>query len=274
MGENDPGAINDHLAGMLEVYRDLAADHRLHLSEPPVGALRMADEHSRLQKLVHRFPPLGRRESMTGDAADLAALVSARLCHDLISPIGAIGNGLELLELAGHQMSPELLLVSDSLATALAKLRFFRIAFGPADPEAHLPREEAAQICAAMFNGRLNVAWTVPGDLPRPLARLACLAILCLEKSLPMGGTLEVSAPSPDLLALRASGRRVAAPTDLWAHVETGAPIGELRPDAVQFALLSRGLAETGARLSTRFDETGAELALAVLSPQPAEARP
>lgn len=210
---------------------------------------------------------------MTTGAPDLSALVSARLCHDLISPIGAIGNGLELLELSGQNASPELALVGDSLATALAKLRFFRIAFGPADPDARLPREEAAQICAAMFNGRLSVAWTVPGDLARPTARLAFLAILCLEKSLPMGGTVEVSDAPPDRVALRAAGRRTAPPPELWAHVEAGAPLAEVRPDAVQFALLARGLAETGARLAVRFDATGAELTLAALSPQPAEAR-
>ncbi|MGP3482550.1 hypothetical protein ACTVFS_22595, partial [Escherichia coli] len=110
----------------------------------------------------------------TGDATpDLAALVGARLCHDLISPIGAIGNGLELLQLAGQGTSPELALVSDSLATALAKLRFFRIAFGPADPQARISPDEAAQIYGAMFQGRFTVAWGVPGDLPRPMARLA-----------------------------------------------------------------------------------------------------
>ena len=210
------------------------------------------------------------------DAPDLAALVSARLCHDLISPIGAIGNGLELIELAGHDASPELALVGDSLATALAKLRFFRIAFGPADPDARLPREEAAQICAAMFNGRLSVAWNAPGDLPRPLARLACLAILCLEKSLPMGGTLALATPAPDEIALQAAARRTAPPPELWAHVETAAPLPELRPDAVQFALLARALAETGARLAARFEATAAEVRITApaLSPRPAEARP
>jgi histidine phosphotransferase ChpT len=214
---------------------------------------------------------------MTADAADLAALVSARLCHDLISPIGAIGNGLELLELAGEPPSPELALVGDSLATALAKLRFFRIAFGPADAGARLPREDAAQVCAAMFTGRLTVDWSAP-DLPRPLARLGCLAILCLEKTLPLGGTLELAAndPAAPELVLRAEARRIAPPAELWAHAEAGAPLDAIRPDAVQFALLGRALAATGARLATRFDETAAEVRItapAVLSP-PAEARP
>ena len=210
------------------------------------------------------------------DAPDLAALVSARLCHDLISPIGAIGNGLELIELAGHRASPELALVGDSLATALAKLRFFRLAFGPADADARLPREEAAHICAAMFNGRLAVAWNASDDMPRPVARLACLAILCLEKSLPIGGALALATPAPDEITLQAAARRTAPPAELWAHVEAGAPLPELRPDAVQFALLARALDDTGARLASRFDATAAEvrITVAALSPEPAEARP
>ncbi|HMR60143.1 MAG TPA: histidine phosphotransferase, partial [Amaricoccus sp.] len=63
-------------------------------------------------------------------APDLSALVSARLCHDLISPMGAIRNGMELLQMApGEAQSPEHALIADSLETALAKLRYFRLAF-------------------------------------------------------------------------------------------------------------------------------------------------
>lgn len=216
---------------------------------------------------------------MTTDDAipDLAALVGARLCHDLISPIGAIGNGLELLQLAGHESSPELALVSDSLATALAKLRFFRIAFGPADPQAHLGRDEAVQTCETMFQGRFTVAWDVPGDLPRPLARLAFLAALCLEKSLPLGGTARLREEPAGTLVLLGEGRRIAAPSELWSHIRDGTPLGALRPDAVQFALLRQGLAESGHRIEARFGETEAEVRIAeiaAVSPIPDAARP
>jgi histidine phosphotransferase ChpT len=203
----------------------------------------------------------------------LSELVSARLCHDLISPMGAIGNGLELLQLAGGPGGPELALVNDSLATALAKLRFYRVAFGPADAQARQSLEEAAQITDAMFHGRFTVLWN-PGahDLERPLVRLAYLAILCLEKSLPMGGTVRVAARD-DAIALRVDGRRTQPPAELWAHATEGKALGELRPDAVQFALLRRALEASGHRLEARFAESSAEVAI-VLSPALAEARP
>lgn len=61
---------------------------------------------------------------------DIAALVSARICHDLISPIGAIGNGVELLMLDKAAASPEMDLISESVTQASARIRFFRLAYG------------------------------------------------------------------------------------------------------------------------------------------------
>lgn len=200
---------------------------------------------------------------------DLSALVSARLCHDLISPIGAIGNGLELLQLTQTASSAELDLVAGSLGAALAKLRFYRLAFGPADPQARQAFEEARAITDAMFQGRFVVTWPLEApDMPRTTARLIYLAILCLEKSLPMGGAVRV-ALGGDAIALHVEARRTAPPAELWAHATTGAPAPELRADAVQFALLARALAETGARLEADFAETGAEVRITVQTPAP-----
>ncbi len=202
----------------------------------------------------------------------LSELVSARLCHDLISPMGAIGNGLELLQLADGPPGAELALVNDSLATALAKLRFYRVAFGPADAQARQSLEEAAQITDAMFHGRFTVAWESGNrDMPRPLVRLAYLAILCLEKSLPMGGTVRVGL-TDGAITLTVDGRRTQ-PHELWAHVTGSVPLGEVRPDAVQFPLLRTALQAAGHRIEARFGESAAEVAIA-LSSELAEARP
>lgn len=196
-------------------------------------------------------------------APDLSALVSARLCHDLISPMGAIGNGLELLQLSAGPAAAELALVNESLATALAKLRFYRIAFGPADPQARQTFDEATQVSDAMFHGRFTVSWPERGgDLPRTLTRAVYLAILCLEKSLPMGGHVRI-ALAGDTITLSVEGRRTAPPAALWAHVTDGATVPDLRPDGVQFALLRQALASLGRRIEARFGETGAEVRLA-----------
>lgn len=194
----------------------------------------------------------------------IAALVSARLCHDLISPIGAIGNGLELLQMSdGRAGAAELGLISESLGTALARLRFYRVAFGPADTEARQSFDEARQITDGMFHGRFGVDWTETGDgaMPRSVAQLAYLAILCFERSLPMGGALRVAATA-GAVELAAEGCRVAAPADLWLHVVSGARVAEPRPDNVQFLLLRHAMAARGYRAERRFSETAAALRL------------
>lgn len=204
---------------------------------------------------------------------DLSALVSARLCHDLISPMGAIGNGLELLQLSAGPAGAELSLVNESLATALAKLRFYRIAFGPADPQARQSFDEATQVSDAMFHGRFTVSWPERGgDLPRTLTRIVYLAILCLEKSLPMGGHVRVALDGAGV-ALSVEGRRTAPPAALWAHVTDGTAIAELKPDGVQFALLRQALDGLSHGIVARFSETAAEIRLAPVGAMLAEAR-
>ena len=68
------------------------------------------------------------------EALDLAALLCSRVCHDLISPVGAIVNGLEVLEEEKDEATKEfaLDLIKSSAGTASKKLQFCRIAFGAA----------------------------------------------------------------------------------------------------------------------------------------------
>ena len=264
------GAVDDNLSGMFEVHGDPAADHRLHLSQSPVRALGVAHQHAGLEEIIHGVGPFAGCPVLSSN--DLSALVSARLCHDLISPMGAIGNGLELLQLAGGPAGPELALVNDSLATAIAKLRFFRVAFGPADPQARMPIEEISQITDAMFHGRFAASWDARGELSRPVARLACLAVLCLEKSLPMGGHVRIEL-SGGSLALEVQDRRIAAPAALWAHATEGSPLPDLTPDVVQFALLRNALLCANHRISARFSETTASVAITATDPVVAEVR-
>lgn len=199
---------------------------------------------------------------------DLSALVSARLCHDLISPMGAIGNGLELMQLSQPGASAELDLIADSLGSAIAKLRFFRIAFGPADLQAVVAGEEIRGVTDAMFPGRFTVFWAgPPRDVSRATAKLVFLTLLCLEKSLPMGGAATVAlAEDSEAIAIAAEGRRLAPPPELWA-LAAGAATQTLRSDAVQFALLGRALADQGLEIETRFEDPGAEVRIGPSTP-------
>ncbi|MEM8569903.1 MAG: histidine phosphotransferase family protein [Pseudomonadota bacterium] len=195
------------------------------------------------------------------NSPDLSSLVSARFCHDLISPLGAIGNGLELLEMSGGGAA-ELDLINDSLSNALAKLRFFRVAFGPSDPETSLTFEEANEITGAMFSGRLTVTWTqTSGSVGRTTAQLLFLAVLCLEKSLPMGGRISVSASGEDA-SLGVDAPRLSAPSALWSHVTDGTEIATPKSDSVQFPMLRQRLLATEHKLEAEFRDQTADLGL------------
>ena len=125
---------------------------------------------------------------------DLAALVSSRICHDLISPIGAINNGLELLNMSGlvHD-GPEIQLIGDSVKSASARIRFFRIAVGAASEDV-IGQTEVVSILDDMFDsGRLTVAWKPVDGQMRKSVRRAFLAIKCLESAMPYGGQINVS---------------------------------------------------------------------------------
>lgn len=184
--------------------------------------------------------------------------------------MGAIGNGLELLEMSSGTGGDELALISESLDTALAKLRFFRIAFGPAEAGARLRAEEIIAVTDGMFSGRVSVRWSaMPTDLHRPMVRMAFLAILCLEKSLPMGGLIS-GALEEDAVVLSVEGRRVSATAELWGHLRDGIPISDIRSDAVQFALLRSALEMTGAAFSAEISESGVRVMLREAARQPA----
>jgi len=90
----------------------------------------------------------------------IASLVGSRICHDLISPVGAINNGIELLSMGGPLDSPEMALISDSVTNASARIKFFRVAFGVASPEQVLGTPEVKAIAEGQYaEGRLRAQW-------------------------------------------------------------------------------------------------------------------
>lgn len=174
---------------------------------------------------------------------DIAALVSSRICHDLVSPIGAIANGLELLDLSGAADSPEIALIRDSVAAANARIRFYRIAFGAAPWGAQLASSEIAGVIADHFrNSRIAVDWQTEGEVARRDARLAFLAILCAANALPYGGEIVVRHGEA-----RGGWQVVARSPRLRADPELFGPLGKegelperaVEPAHVQFAVLA-----------------------------------
>ncbi len=168
---------------------------------------------------------------------NLAALIGSRICHDLISPVGAINNGLELLAMAGNVPGPEIELISESVGNASARIRFFRVAYGAAG-EQMVGRSETVSILRDLYGkSRLDVAWGPLDAQPRSLVRLTFLALQCLETAMPYGGRIEVAQDNGRFM-LTGQADKLNVDPELWALLGNREMSVNLQPAQVQFALL------------------------------------
>jgi histidine phosphotransferase ChpT len=205
-------------------------------------------------------------DMMPRERQSLADLIGSRLCHDLSNPLGAIGNGVELLDLTGAAKGPELDLIRDAVGDALARVRFFRLAFGYAGPDHMTSAREARTTLEALYDGgRIAATWQPHDDMPRRQVKLAYLMMLCAESALPMGGDVTLSMEPGGQWSLAAHADRIAMEEGLWSVLRFGpGAVGRpLRPADVQFVALHE-LAETMARtLNYVNDETSFRLTTA-----------
>ena len=131
------------------------------------------------------------------EALDLAALVCSRVCHDLISPVGAIVNGLEVLEEEKDEATKEfaLDLIKKSARTASAKLQFCRIAFGAAGSAgAQIDLGDAETIARGFLeDDKTKLAWNLPRALsPKNRVKLLLNMLVIAGQAIPRGGRISV----------------------------------------------------------------------------------
>ena len=132
------------------------------------------------------------------DALDLAALLCSRVCHDLISPTGAIVNGLEVLEEKGSDEETKsfaLDLIKRSAKTASVRLQFCRLAFGAAGSANAQIDLGNAQVMARAFieDEKTKLLWNLPHALlPKNRVKLLLNMLLIAGQTIPRGGTLTV----------------------------------------------------------------------------------
>lgn len=161
---------------------------------------------------------------------ELSALVSSKICHDIISPVGAIANGLEILEIEEDESMREhaMGLVRQSATTASAKLQFARLAFGAAGSAGReIDLNEAEKVARGVAEtGKHTVEWNGP---PATLAKdkvklLLNMTTIALE-ALPRGGTVRVSIvleDSASAFEVRCLGEKAKVPEDLGALMNGG----------------------------------------------------
>jgi histidine phosphotransferase ChpT len=131
------------------------------------------------------------------DNLELAALLCSRVCHDLISPVGAIVNGLEVLD---DNPKPEdrdfaLELIRKSAKTASARLQFCRLAFGAAGSSgAQIDLGDAQTMARGQIeDGKTTIAWNLPRLLlPKNRVKLLLNMLIIAQQTIPRGGSLTV----------------------------------------------------------------------------------
>lgn len=168
--------------------------------------------------------------------ADLAALLGSRICHDLVNPLGALANGLELLAMEDPRLADLAGLLGDSLTAATVRVQFFRIAFGTA-PAERMPEAQIRQFIDDYTRGkRLKIAWQAAGDRARGDMRMVFLMLLCLETAMPRGGEITIEDQAHRLIVTaRANDMRHG--DQLWQALTGAAPLPQVTPALVQFAL-------------------------------------
>jgi histidine phosphotransferase ChpT len=136
--------------------------------------------------------------TVTLDSLDLAALLCSRVCHDVISPVGAIVNGLEVLEDESDASMKDfaLDLIRKSARQASARLQFARLAFGAAGSAgASIDLGDAEQVARGMFqDDKVSFSWSAPRLLfPKNRVKLLLNLIVTAINAVPRGGSVTVT---------------------------------------------------------------------------------
>ncbi|MEM8687907.1 MAG: histidine phosphotransferase family protein [Pseudomonadota bacterium] len=180
---------------------------------------------------------------------DLAALLCSRVCHDVISPVGAIANGLEVLDDEDDPAMQEIAmdLIRKSARQASTKLQFCRIAFGAAGSAgAHLDLADAGEVSRAFFSDdKTSFEWNAPHETrEKNQVKLLLNLALMASTSIPRGGQLSVSVDG-DAFQVRCSGDAAKVPEKTITFMTDPANAGDMDSRLVQVYYTMR-LAQAG----------------------------
>ena len=209
------------------------------------------------------------------NAVDLASLLCSRLCHDLMSPVGALNNGIELLV---DEHDPEmrdkcLELLADSARASANKLKFFRLAFGAGGGFAEeIDTHEAQGALEGVFGPerRIELGWMVGDEkLPKGAVKLLLNLALLAGDALVRGGRLDVGVERTDSqieLVIRGEGPRILLDPALRETLASGASNGTVEPRAAGAWLAHSLAAETGGSIQLS-DATSEVLMIGAMLP-------
>lgn len=183
-------------------------------------------------------------------------LLSSKLCHDLISPVSAINNGVELIEEIGEPVVEEAMkLIGDSANLASRRLKYFRLAYGRAGSEASLGPSDVKPVIESYFaGGKITLDW--PADLAignfveqQGFLKTLMNLFLLAEEVLAYGGTLTLGLHEEGTnhgLKLSVAGRGAQLSEMIGAALDGTTPVDDLTPRSVQAYMTGRFVAHFG----------------------------
>ncbi len=175
---------------------------------------------------------------MKHSTPNLISLIGSRICHDLISPIGAITNGLELMQMTGSAVTPEVALISESVGDAAARICFFRVAYGLAVPQQTMSRAEIMRtIKGGGLSTRIKVQWGPLEEVLRSEVRLVFLALQCFESVMPYGGQVTVMRDQ-DTWIMTGTAEKLRLRPDVLGCLTDSSSCTDVAPADVQFVIL------------------------------------
>jgi histidine phosphotransferase ChpT len=179
-------------------------------------------------------------------------LLNARLCHELVSPVGAINNGVELLADEDPDFARDAIqLIGQSARKAAQRLQFYRFAYGTAASAsgANAGRDLAMGL---LEGGKVRCDWTAEAALPVEWQRLACNVLVLAAEALPRGGTVIVRSSLGAAGAgveVAAEGESVNLTPELRAALDPAAPVDQLSSRTVHGYFTARLAGALGASL-------------------------
>lgn len=206
---------------------------------------------------------------MNLSATDFASLLCSRLCHDLLSPVGALNNGLELLADETDPAMRErcLELLSESARASANKLKFFRLAFGAAGGFGDsIDTREAQAAITGLFgdNHRVKLGWLIDeAQLPKGAVKVLLNLALIAGDALVRGGQLDIGAEvaaGQIEIVVRAEGPRIVLDDELRDALTGNGGDAPVTPRSAAAHLARALVSEQGGELQV--SEAGAPVLL------------
>ena len=200
----------------------------------------------------------GRLDDKAGSELELAALLCSRLCHDLVSPIGAISTGMEILvdEKDENMRQQVISMLTTSVSQASNRLQFARMAYGAGTGMGGtIDLNEAKRLALALVSGgKVDIDWQCElSEAPKTHVKLMMNLVLIGIESLPRGGTVRVMCTEDAgnwRIELDCAGTGAKIRSDCRSALDGSAILSEMEPKAAQ-AFYTKLLAKlSGMKLS------------------------